>query len=103
MNDFVSKLIRHKVTANLKQGAFLVNLPAQNKAGNVRENKLLDVVDELLSHHDDEELLGQFDEAAAGAALRTHMNTDVKLSGRLWFPAFLLRMNNNDNNNKNNI
>lgn len=37
--------------------------------GNIRYNELLNVVDELLPHHDDEELLSQFNEAAAWTAL----------------------------------
>ncbi len=37
---------------------------------NLRYNELLNVVDELLSHHDDEKLLSQFNEAAAGTTLQ---------------------------------
>lgn len=73
----------HKVvTVNNKQNMFFFSLnkirkPEDlKKKGNVRENKLLDVVDELLSHHNDDELLGQFNEAAARTALQTQRQRD---------------------------
>lgn len=37
---------------------------------NIRDNELLNVVDELLSHHDDEELLSQFNKATPGTTLQ---------------------------------
>lgn len=39
------------------------------KCRNVRDDELLNVVDELLSHHYDEKLLSQFNEAAPSTAL----------------------------------
>lgn len=38
--------------------------------GNIRDNELLNIIDELLSHHDDEELLSQFNEAASRTTLQ---------------------------------
>lgn len=49
----------------------------------LRADELLDVVDELLSHHDDEQLLGQLDEAATRAALLSQpASPTVSLSRR---------------------
>ena len=43
--------------------------------GDIRDNELLNVVDDLLSHHDDEELLSQFYEAAPGTTLQQSVKT----------------------------
>lgn len=42
----------------------------QGGVGDSRDEDLLHVVDDLLAHHDDQELLCQLDEAATGRALR---------------------------------
>lgn len=45
-------------------------LSAVSQEGNSRNKELLDVADHLLPNHDDEQLLGQFDEAPARTALQ---------------------------------
>lgn len=44
---------------------------------NLRYDKLLDIVDELFSHHDDEKLLSQFNQTAPWTTLQ---NTHTKES-----------------------
>lgn len=50
------------------------------RKGNIRDTKLLKVIDELFSHHDDEELLGQFDEAASRTTLHRHGHDTAEYS-----------------------
>lgn len=43
--------------------------------GNLRDNELLNVVDDLLPHHNNEELLSQFNEATARTTLQKRVKT----------------------------